>query len=126
MPKSRVFYQRNHVFATVLHNQICEGHIMLAPIESGKNYSDLTNAELFETVLAIKELSQLVKTAYSTAPDNEKVTGTSVVVQEFEAAKSGQTSMNHLRVHIVPRRKSDNRSNEDIQNELDNFAQSFM
>ena len=57
MPKSRVFYQRNHVFATVLHNQICEGHIMLAPIESGKNYSDLTNAELFETVLAIKELS---------------------------------------------------------------------
>ena len=99
---------------------------MLAPIGPGKNYSDLTNAELFETVLAIKELSQLVKIAYSDAPDNEKVTGTSVVVQEFEAAKQGQTSMNHLRVHIVPRRKSDNRSNEEIQNELDNFAQTFM
>ena len=31
VPQSRVIYKKNHVFAMVLHNQICEGHILLAP-----------------------------------------------------------------------------------------------
>ena len=33
--------------------------------------------------------------------------------------------MNHLRVHIVPRRESDERSNEDVTKELDKFAHTF-
>ena len=41
--KSRVFYRRKHVFAMVLHNQICKGHILLAPFQSDKNYRDLSS-----------------------------------------------------------------------------------
>ena len=48
----------------VLHNQICEGHILLAPKEPERNFQQLSNAELFELTLAIKELSQLVKITY--------------------------------------------------------------
>ena len=108
--QSRVFYQRNHVFAMVLHNQISEGHILLAPFQSDKNYRDLSNQQLFEISLAIKELSELVIKAH--ADDADKVTGSLVVIQEFEA---GQRSMNHLRVHIVPRRQSDRRTTDELQ-----------
>lgn len=58
----------------VLHNQICEGHICLAPFVSDKNFRDLKNQELFEIVLAIKELTEIVKMAYP------KVEGTTVVM----------------------------------------------
>ena len=113
VPQSRVFYQRSHVFAMVLHNQICEGHILLAPFQSDKNFRDLSNPQSFELVLAIKELSQLVKSV------DADVQGASVVVQEFGF---GGTSMNHLRVHIVPRRGRDSRSNAQIEEALQSFS----
>ena len=124
MQDSRVFYNRNHVFAMVLHNQICEGHILLAPKMPDKNYRDLTNPQLFEIILAIKELSQLVEKTYESSTNENKVVGISVVIQEFEAHK---LSMNHLRVHIIPRRQNDSppRTDEMIKAELENFAQTF-
>ena len=61
MHQSRVFYKRNHVFATVLHNKICEGHILLAPIQNIRNIKDMKNQQMFELVLAIKELSQIAR-----------------------------------------------------------------
>ena len=51
---------------------------------------------MFELVLAIKELSHYVKTFDAT------VQGASVVVQD-----RGLNGMNHLRVHIIPRRSGD-------------------
>ena len=54
---------------------------------------------MFELVLAIKELSGYVKNF------DDNVQAASVVVQEC-----GGTSMNHLRIHIIPRR-SESRSN---------------
>ena len=54
VPQSRVFFQKNHVFAMVLHNKIAEGHILLAPRLADKNFKDLSNPEWFELVLAIK------------------------------------------------------------------------
>ena len=55
--ENRIFYRRKHVFGMVLHNQICSGHILLAPMETLRNYSQLTTPQLFEMILAIKELS---------------------------------------------------------------------
>ena len=54
---------------------------------------------------------------------DDPVIGTTVVVQEFEAHKSstGQAGMNHLRVHIVPRR-DDGKSDAEITAALDKFA----
>ena len=54
--ESHTFHRGNHVFAMVPHNQICEGHVLLAPFESDKNYHMLTTPELFELVLAMKQL----------------------------------------------------------------------
>ena len=78
--QSRVFYQRKHVFAMVLHNQICKGHILLAPFQSDKNYRDLSSQQLFEIVLAIKELNELVHRAHEADEHEDPVIGTTVVV----------------------------------------------
>ena len=94
---------------------------MLAPYKSDKNFRSLSNPELFELVLAIKELSQLVVTAHE--GEANCVVGTSVVIQESES-KQGQSDVNHLRIHIVPRRKNDSSTNEEIRVRLENFAQS--
>ena len=65
--------------------------------------------------------------AHEMDDDEDPVIGTTVVVQEFDSQKTstGSAGMNHLRVHIVPRRESDERSNEEITRDLDKFAHTF-
>ena len=72
---------------------------------------------MFELVLAIKELSSFVKNF------SDDVDGASVVVQEFGGTG---TSMNHLRIHIIPRRGSEGRTNANVEDDLQDFAQKFM
>ena len=77
---------------------------------------------MFELVLAIKELSRFVKNF------SNDVEGASVVVQEFGGTG---TSMNHLRIHIVHVEvwktiRGEGRTNANVEDELQDFAQKFM
>lgn len=63
MPDTRVFYKKNYVYAWVPNNTLVNGHVMLCPIKGEQRYRDLTNPELFEIALAMRELSEIIKTA---------------------------------------------------------------
>ena len=72
---------------------------------SDKNYRDLNTPQLFELVLAIKQFSKIVSEYESPNVEMSNIDkGTSVIVQEFDKTGTKDVaSMNHLRVHIIPR-----------------------
>ena len=89
---------------------------MLVPFAAGKNYEDLSTSELFELVLAIKQLQKIV----SEGVDRR---GSSVVIQEFDN-KAAVSTMKHLRVHIFPHLVEGLLSSADVDRKLKNFAAS--
>ena len=118
--ENRIFYDKKHVFAMVLHNQICEGHILLAPKQTKLNYNQMKTPQLFEMILAIKELSSIIEKANETKQGKHRVEGISVVIQEFDHAD--KSDLYHLRVHLIPRRQRDNLTNELMKQRLATFA----
>lgn len=138
---SRVFYQRTHVYAMVVHNPILKGHIMLCPMKGDQRYKELSNSQLFEISLAIKELSEIIQIAFGEltaegtgdggATGSQAKISTTVVMQEFDRGqKTGNTdtNVNHLRVHILPRSTTDKfQGNEEgLRRELENFMSLYM
>ena len=55
-----VFYNRPHVYAMVMHNQILPGHVLICPKQPGLRFRDLETQQLFEFSLAIQHITKLV------------------------------------------------------------------
>ena len=75
IPQSRVFYQRQYVFAMVLHNEILPGHILICLRQPEVRYADINTPQLFDLTLAIKELTEAIHERFS----NQRVSITTVI-----------------------------------------------
>lgn len=75
IPSSRVFYQRQHIFAMVLHNEILPGHILICLRQPEVRYSEINTPQLFDLTLAIKELTEAIHKRFS----NQRVSITTVI-----------------------------------------------
>ena len=61
-----VFYNQQHTFAMVVHNQILPGHVLLCPKQPVQRYKDLSIEQLFELTLATQLLTEVIKKSNST------------------------------------------------------------
>ncbi|TNV82802.1 hypothetical protein FGO68_gene11442 [Halteria grandinella] len=111
-----LFMNRDRVFAMVVHNPIKEGHILVCPKSQKARYRELDTQELFELSLTVQFLTKFLQKKYNT--DSATVT-----IQEGSGA--GQT-INHLHVHIIPRRPGDFKNNDDIYGLLETFDDDYV
>ena len=84
---------------------------MVCPKSQKPRYRDLETEELFELSLAVQYLTKFLQGTYGTD---------SATISVQEGAGAGQT-INHLHVHIIPRRPGDFKNNDDIYPMLQAF-----
>ena len=124
---SRVFYQRDHVFAMSVHNSILPGHVVLCLRQPDVRYSEISTHQLFDLTLAIKELTDVIYLNFTApAQSGSKSTisanppSTSIIVQEPDQ----HGHLNQMHVHLIPRRHNHNLTNEQLFQQISLFGQS--
>nr|XP_022299458.1 nitrilase homolog 1-like [Crassostrea virginica] len=104
----QVFYKTALSFAFVNIKPVLPGHVLVSVLRPAKRLADLTAAELADLSLCVQRVSKAVETHFQ---------GTSVTVAVQDGPDSGQT-VEHVHVHILPRRPLDFAENDDIYREL--------
>lgn len=94
----QVFAKTQFSIGFLNHRPVLPGHVLVAPLRSGAyRLSDLTDAEVYDMFKLAKRVQQAV----------EKIHGaTSSTVAIQDGPEAGQ-SIEHLHVHILPRKSTD-------------------
>ncbi|XP_071817909.1 bis(5'-adenosyl)-triphosphatase-like isoform X1 [Apostichopus japonicus] len=106
---SAVFFKSKLSFAFVNRKPVVPGHILISPLRLVERFAGLTQ----------NEIADLFQTAQSVSKNLEghfKATSLSIAIQDGPDA--GQT-VQHVHVHVVPRRPGDFAENDDIYDELE-------
>lgn len=103
------FFRTSLSFAIVNLKPIVPGHVLVCPMRVVKRFADLTVDEVSSLFLSAQRIGKVVEKAYNA----ESLT---ISVQDGEAA--GQT-VNHVHVHILPRKTGDFAPNDKVYDELD-------
>ena len=98
----------------LIHNPICQGHVLVCPKANISKFRDMEVKEVFEFSLAIKLVTETLQRTFK-----EKAEAFTISIQEGQGA--GQT-INHLHAHIIPRHHTEKfRDEDDIYKELEDF-----
>jgi bis(5'-adenosyl)-triphosphatase len=129
IPAASIFYRSPGTLSTAFVNlrPIVPGHVLVMSARSVARIEDLTDEEHDDLWRSVRVVQGILKQQYSekaTATDADKTTSTSllsfnVAVQDGRAA--GQ-SVPHVHVHILPRSSGDFARNDDIYQELEEWA----
>ena len=144
IPSRHIFYRTSQSAAFVNLRPIVPGHVLVMPHRIVAALEELTNDEYIDLWMSVRIVQQVLKEHYSYGRmdkvgngnddnDDDEVgggsssTGTSqrrkmafnVAVQDGRAA--GQ-SVPHVHVHILPRLAGDFENNDDIYQELEDWA----
>ncbi|XP_048741838.2 nitrilase and fragile histidine triad fusion protein NitFhit-like [Ostrea edulis] len=104
----QVFYKTALSFAFVNIKPVLPGHVLVSSLRPAKRFSDLTPAELADLSLCVQKVCGAVEKHFC---------GTSVTIAIQDGPDSGQT-VEHVHVHILPRKPGDLPNNDDIYREL--------
>ncbi|KAH9504365.1 Nitrilase and fragile histidine triad fusion protein NitFhit [Bulinus truncatus] len=107
---SQVFYRTPLSMAFVNIKPVLPGHVLVSPIRPAASLSDLSPAEVSDLFTTAQYVASVVKRHFD-------VPSSTVAVQDGKGA--GQT-VQHVHVHIVPRKHGDLENNDDIYDELQN------
>ncbi|XP_041350404.1 nitrilase and fragile histidine triad fusion protein NitFhit-like isoform X2 [Gigantopelta aegis] len=103
-----VFYRSALSYAFVNIKPVVPGHVLVASVRHAERFSDLTTAEVSDLFCVVQKVSAAV----------ERQNGaTSVTIAVQDGAEAGQT-VQHVHVHVLPRKAGDFEENDDIYNEL--------
>jgi len=109
---SEVFYVSAHAFAFVNLRPIVDGHVLVAPRRVVVRMAELSGEELED----VWRVASLVGTRLEKHYDTAALT---FAVQDGKDA--GQT-VEHVHVHVLPRRKGDFVPNDKVYDELDSTS----
>lgn len=87
---------------------VVPGHVLVAPVRVCKRLFDLTPEEVADMFHVVQKVQAVMESKY-------KTTSSTIVIQDGPLA--GQT-IEHVHVHILPRREGDFTNNDDIYREL--------
>ncbi|XP_062585661.1 nitrilase and fragile histidine triad fusion protein NitFhit-like [Saccostrea cucullata] len=104
----QVFYKTALSFAFVNIKPVFGAYVLVSSLRPVKRFSDLTQAELADLSLCVQKVSRVVEKHFN---------GTSVTIAVQDGADAGQT-VEHVHVHILPRKPADIPNNDDIYREL--------
>lgn len=105
----QVFYKTQLSYAFVNIKPVLPGHVLVAPLRHAERFSDLTPNETADLFTTVQSVSNAVKKHFK---------GTSLTIAIQDGKEAGQT-VQHVHVHILPRRAGDIPNNDDIYHELE-------
>jgi predicted amidohydrolase/diadenosine tetraphosphate (Ap4A) HIT family hydrolase len=106
---SSVFYRTAQSFAFVNRKPVLPGHVLLSPVRVAQHLADLTPSEVSDLFLATQTVVNALKKRYNVS---------SVTVAVQDGPEAGQT-VNHIHVHVLPRKAGDFSNNDDIYSRLE-------
>jgi len=106
---SQVFFRSKKCLGLVNLMPVVPGHVLLIPKRKILRYSELLEEELFDLSLSLQKVSNIVEKVYS---------ATSLTMAIQDGKEAGQT-VEHVHVHIMPRKKGDFEKNDDIYIEIE-------
>jgi bis(5'-adenosyl)-triphosphatase len=120
--QSQIFHRSNSglTFAMVNLRPIVEGHVLVVPFRIVPKLKDLTDEEYADLWFTVRMVQGMLEKHYfSNYTDNPRLFGFNVAVQDGVSA--GQ-SVEHVHVHILPRTVGDLVRNDDIYDEMQDWA----
>ena len=96
-------------FAFVNRKPVLPGHVLVSPIRFVKRFYDLTEEEVMDLFASSQKIARVIEKEYG-------VTSLSIAIQD--GPEAGQT-VEHVHVHLLPRKKGDFESNDDVYRALD-------
>ena len=114
--QERTFAQTGNFMAVYNIAPILPGHSLIIPKMHVTSFLDITDNELFEMIKFSKRIIRVLQVTFKTEAFNW-------TIQEKEEA--GQ-SVEHLHLHILPRKMGDLPENEDWYPKLDEFYSAII
>ena len=112
IPSSHIFYRTKLSVAFVNLRPIVPGHVLIMPERIVAKMEDLSEDEYLDVWRSVRKVQAILK-------DHHQATAFNVAVQDGKAA--GQ-SVPHVHVHVLPRKGGDFERNDDVYEELDQWA----
>ena len=113
IPSSHIFYRSQRSAAFVNLRPIVPGHVLIMPERIVATMEELSEEEYIDMWTMVRTVQRVLKVQYP------NTTAFNVAVQDGLAA--GQ-SVPHVHVHILPRKGGDFERNDDVYNELEQWA----
>uniref|UniRef100_A0A5S6R2W2 Nitrilase and fragile histidine triad fusion protein NitFhit n=1 Tax=Trichuris muris TaxID=70415 RepID=A0A5S6R2W2_TRIMR len=104
IPKSCVFYLTSRTYGFVNRKPVVEGHVLVAPLRPVQKLSMLDAEEVADLFMCVQDIERTLEVYY-------KVSSSTVCIQD--GPEAGQT-VQHVHVHILPRRRNDFPENDDV------------
>ncbi|SCP06062.1 histidine triad protein, putative [Plasmodium ovale] len=106
--KREIFITTKHSYGFLNNKPLLPGHILLATLKKKKNYSDLDIEEIIDINLLTNFMCYIIGKLYNAE-------NFSIAIQDGKDA--GQT-VEHVHIHIIPRKYSDYGNNDNIYKDL--------
>lgn len=108
----QAFYETEHAVAIVNLKPVVPGHVLVIPRTPHKRLADIPAHELGTLFEAVQSVGRVIESAYS---------GDSLSIAVQDGASAGQT-VEHVHVHILPRREGDIQPNDKVYDMLESFG----
>lgn len=105
---SVAFLKTELSFAFVNRKPVIPGHVLVCPLRPAERFRDLRPEEISDLFNTVQRVSNVVETHFC---------GTSLTISIQDGPDAGQT-VNHVHVHILPRRCGDFERNDQIYEDL--------
>ncbi|XP_076351475.1 ntrilase and fragile histidine triad fusion protein NitFhit isoform X2 [Tachypleus tridentatus] len=106
---SQLFYRTQLSMAFVNKKPVLPGHVLIAPLRPAERLKDLTGPEISDLFTCVQKVQGVIEEVHG-------VQSSTIAVQD--GPEAGQT-INHLHVHVLPRKAEDIKNNDDIYLKLE-------
>ncbi|EAL70021.1 hypothetical protein DDB_G0274257 [Dictyostelium discoideum AX4] len=107
--QSEIFFTTELSFALVNLKPVLPGHVLVCPKRIVPRVKDLTKEEFTDLWLSAQRISSVVE---------EHFNGDGITFAIQDGKNAGQT-VEHVHIHIIPRKKFDFENNDQIYNEIE-------
>ena len=109
VPASAVFYESKLSFAFVNRKPVLPGHVLICPLRKAARFADLNAQEVADLWQTAQLVSHVIQ---------KQLSATSLSFSIQDGKEAGQT-MEHVHVHVLPRRQGDFERNDDVYTALE-------
>ncbi|XP_074645419.1 deaminated glutathione amidase-like [Tubulanus polymorphus] len=106
---SQLFFRTSMTMAFVNIKPVVPGHVLIAPLRRATKFTELIANEISDLFTVAQKVQRVIEQIYNTS-------SCSLVIQDGPDA--GQ-SVNHLHIHILPRKPGDFENNDDLYTTLE-------
>ncbi|KAE8611223.1 hypothetical protein XENTR_v10012374 [Xenopus tropicalis] len=105
---SVIFFRSELSFALVNRKPVVPGHVLVCPLRPANRFRELRPEEVSDLFTTVQKVASVVETHFG---------GSSLTISIQDGPEAGQT-VQHVHVHILPRKAGDFKRNDKIYEEL--------